>query len=96
MSDSTSVVVLIGNSDNKLTQNEWSHFVEAMNQGIREFVTHIHFFGGSNPFDPWQNACWVCDVALDKIDGLKDCVRIIRKSHRQESAAMICGTTLFI
>ena len=89
-------VIQIGNSDNKLTQNEWAHFAESMRQGIARFVHRIHFQGGSDWDAPWQNACWVCEVPTHHIDGLKQVVAKCRESYNQDSAAITFGTTEFV
>lgn len=94
--ETITATVLISNSDNKLTQNEWAHFVEAMNQAIREVCIRVHFFGGAHPFDPWQNACWVVEIKVEVRDALDSRIRRARESYRQDSAAVIYGETKFI
>lgn len=42
------VTILIGNADNKLTQQEWSEFVESMRPRILPLKDKSHFFGGPN------------------------------------------------
>lgn len=54
-------VVQIGNSDNKLSQAEWSLFVEGLAHLLANMSTHIHFFGFSSPAAAWQNCCAVFD-----------------------------------
>ena len=89
-------VVQIGNTDNKLTQNEWAHFCEYMRSAISENVYRIHFGGGSSFDDPWQNACWVCEVNDDQIDGLTEAVTKCRKQFKQDSAAITWGDTALV
>jgi hypothetical protein len=38
-------VIQIGNSDNKLTQNRWAHFIAGVDLAIRNRCTHIHLLG---------------------------------------------------
>ena len=40
------LVVSIGNTDNKLTQQEWSRFVHSVGELLQSYETHRHFFGG--------------------------------------------------
>ena len=84
-------VLQIGNSDNKLTQNEWSHFVHGIQQCVAECGIEIHFFGTSQGDAPWQNACWVCSVIEPDIDKFQEEVTRIRKSFRQDSVAVVIG-----
>ena len=90
------VVIQIGNSDDKLTQNEWAHFTESMRQEIARLAHVFHFQGGSDWNAPWQNACWVCEVPTHRIDELKRVVAKRRESYGQDSAAFTIGTTEFV
>lgn len=87
------LTVQIGNSDNKLTQTEWAHFVAEVKKIIRNLSCRIHFQGGSDWDAPWQNACWVCDV--DKVAKRELVLQLsnCRKSFRQESIALTWGDT---
>lgn len=91
-----SVVVQIGNTDNKLTQAEWSHFVVAVNAKISEGSIAVHFMGGSAWDAPWQNACWVCGVLEDEVDELLGELTKVRKAYKQNSIAVQVGDTQFI
>ena len=90
------VVIQIGNSDNKLTQNEWAHFAAAVDIAISGHAHTIHFKGGSDWDAPWQNACWVCEVHEATIPALKVALRQDRINARQDSVAMLVGDTMLI
>lgn len=92
----TTATIQIGNSDNKLTQNEWAHFVTYTEGLIGEIVYRVHFFGGSESFAPWQNACWVVEMDVDKKDELFRVLEVVRKSYKQESIAVTFGRTEFV
>ena len=92
---STTIVIQIGNSDNKLTQCMWAHYVEYMRAAIANIVYRMHFQGGSCFDAPWQNACWVCEVDIARIDDLKAAVTHCRKQFEQDSAAVTTGETEF-
>ena len=92
----TTVVIQIGNSDNKLTQSEWSNFVKAMKLTIENVCQRTHFFGGSTTFDPWQNVCWVIEMRDDGLDKLKTDMINIRKFYDQDSIAVVFGNVEFI
>ena len=41
------VTIQIGNSDNKLTQEEWADFVSAVSNAVSESEARVHFFAPS-------------------------------------------------
>lgn len=90
------VVIQIGNSDDKLTQKEWSAFVYAIRLKLAATVGIVHFFGTSDGHDSWQNACWVMEVPLSKIKILKSRLSRIGKKYKQDSIAFLEGITEFI
>jgi hypothetical protein len=88
------IIVQIGNSDNKLTQREWANFVSAVDTIINN-CKQIHFRGGS-PFDSSvQNACWVFTYEGNIVD-LKSRLTVIREAMRQDAVAITFGVTEFI
>jgi len=51
------VVIQIGNSDDKLTQLEWAKFVNDIKHLVNNHAKEVHFFGGSSNWENWQNTC---------------------------------------
>lgn len=90
------VTIQIGNSDNKLSQNEWAHYVEATKQAIEKTVNEVHFFGGSPNWRPWQNVAWVIVVQDEEIPKLKQQLAYVRHSFNQDFVAWTEGETIFI
>ena len=90
------VVVLIGNSDGKLAQHEWAEFAAQMHTVIGRRTTKVHFKGGSAWDAPRQNACWVAEVPADRIEAMLSEVAEVRRTWRQESAAVLTGDTVFV
>lgn len=90
------VIIQIGNTDNKLTQTEWAHFVEAIRRLVTDHARRIHFGGGSSYDDPWQNACWVAEVTDSSIDAFRQALTETRNSFQQESVAFTVGETEFV
>ena len=90
------VVVLIGNSDGKLAQHEWAEFAAEMDKVVDRSATKVHFKGGSAWDAPRQNACWVAEVPLDRIEGMLTEIAQVRRTWRQESAAVLTGDTMFV
>ena len=89
------VVVQIGNSDNKLTQEDWSWFVSEIDDLIKDYKVQIHFRGGSSWDSPWQNACWVIEHISNYNDFEKE-ITHIRKRYSQDSVAITYGETEFV
>lgn len=90
------VVIQLGNSDNKLSQIGWSQFVFEAKLVIERNVQEFHFFGGSSFDSPWQNACWVCEVLEGFKPQLESQLTECRKAYRQDSVAITYGETRFI
>jgi len=92
------IVVQIGNSDNKLSQNEWAHFAAAVKDIVAENVHMIHFQGGSDWDAPWQNACWVCEAMPETsfMDRLLKRLAVCRKAFHQNSVAVTVGVIEFV
>lgn len=90
------ITIQISNSDDKLSQPEWSNYVKAVRQVIQMRASEIHFFGGSPTWEKWQNVTWIVCVAEDDIPHLKNELITIREIFNQESIAWMIGNTEFI
>ena len=92
------VTLQIGNSDDKLTQQEWSNFVTEMGGIVSIFAEQVHFHGGSPFGAPWQNAAWIFTPKMTEHTerGFRDMVQSIRAKFRQESVAVTIGETKFV
>ena len=90
------IIIQIGNSDNKLRQVEWADFVETIKNIIGRYAVAIHFFGGSSNWENWQNACWVFDVNKADRIALSDALTAVRQKYQQDSLAWTEGKTVFI
>ncbi len=90
------VTIIIGNSDNKLTQTEWKDYCNRIHDMVRFFSTEIHFSAPSVGWADWQNAAWIFEVDSARVRSIKDNIREIRRQYRQDSVAWVGGTTKFI
>jgi hypothetical protein len=90
------IVVQIGNSDNKLPQAEWAEFVRGVDKFIRELATTVHFFGGTENWAAWQRVCWVFECEDSRLEPLKSRVTETREKFCQDAAAFTEGETEFI
>ena len=89
----TAICIQIGNSDNKLTQQEWSEYCRAV-RGICEAHGDVHFSGGSPTDSAWQNYCVF--VETPNADALRESVIKRRATHRQYAVAWLQGETQFV
>ena len=91
------VYVSIGNSDDKLTQAEWSAFARQVRYELdtRSEVMHGAWF--SAPYAPWQNACFcVAFATRDDATMAREVITEIRKAYRQDSVGWAVAETEFI
>lgn len=91
-----SVVVGIGNTDDKLSQKEWSRFIGDVSNFIDAYATQIHFHGYSCGAATWQNTAWYFDIADKGIKPLKKLLASAAFEYRQDSIAWLEGETEFI
>lgn len=89
-------IVQIGNSDDRLTQKEWASFCKDITTRIEFYARGIHFAGNSPGDAEWQNACWVFEVAENRIDHLCKMLEDGRKQFGQDSIALTLGNTIFL
>jgi hypothetical protein len=103
MSKSRTIYVSIGNSDDKLSQGDWSSFCtdidRAISRACRYNGTAVHGRWYSLPNEQWQNACWgieVDDACAFVLDVLREDLARACKQYQQTSIAWAEGTTAFI
>ena len=90
------ITIQIGNTDDKLPQSIWAHYVAAMKLKVETICDQVHFFGGSETYAPWQNACWVVECRAECRSELMNAICHVRTSFAQESVAVTCGETDFV
>jgi hypothetical protein len=90
------VVIQIGNSDNKLSQVEWSTLIQSVDGAADAYSDRIHFKGGSAYTSIWQNACWVCEVRGEMMKPLLQDLSFQARKFNQDSIAVTTGETKFI
>jgi hypothetical protein len=90
------VTVQLGNTDNKLTQQEWSSFITSVRVCLTAFNVTTHFQGGTREDAPYQNFCIVFNAKPETLPTLKHQVCMVGASFRQNSVAWTEGVTEFI
>ena len=66
MSSRVTVYVTIGNSDDKLSQQQWSQFHRDVDRVIRKWGHVIHGQWVSESTSAYQNACWCFEGLLSE------------------------------
>lgn len=90
------VVIQIGNSDDKLSQRRWHEYVRQVDDVVAEYESQRHFTGGSDCDMPWQNYCWVCVVGEGRMPELFLRLAATGTKYDQDSVAVLVGDTQFI
>lgn len=81
------ICIEIGNTDNKLTQQEWAKFVNEIHSAIVRWCNEIHFSAPSVGWADWQNAAWIFICNKNMVKYLRADITEIRKKYNQESVA---------
>ena len=89
------VVILIGNSDDKLSQKDWAGFYLHVYEFVSKYGT-VHFSGTSIPVAIWQNACFVVEVSILSLSVIKQGLEELSTEYNQDSIAILVGDTEFI
>lgn len=96
MKDNKSVSVMIGNSDNKLSQAAWANFVADVRAVCAEYACQLHFDGGARSDSAWQNWCFVFVVEVEKVRPLVVRLERYRVKYGQNSIVWALGVVMFI
>lgn len=91
----TTVVAQIGNTDGRLSPQQWAEFITFFRATMRT-NTQTHFFGYSEPDEPWQNCAAVGLCGVDHVLTLRRRLAALAKRYRQDSIALTIGDTEFV
>jgi hypothetical protein len=83
------VYIGIGNSDDRLSQAEWSRYIGDIRSEIKGWSGGSNVLGEwfSRPDSAYQNACFCASFDHDQIGRLRMNLRLIRQEYRQDSIA---------
>ena len=96
MPASTTVYISIGNSDDKLTQREWSQFYDDVERLLGKSAVQTYGRWMSIPSDQWQNACWCVEIEDSDTQMIVDELSRLAQRWRQESIAWAEAKAEFI
>jgi hypothetical protein len=90
------VVIQIGNSDNRLGQKSWSKFIVETRAIIGKHCGQVHFDGGASFDSRWQNVCIVAEIQEIDKQPLSDDLSALRGTYYQDSIAITFGETVMV
>jgi len=92
------LTLIIGNTDNKLTQSEWSNYCSQFMELVTAYSDKVHFCGGPSTWSTYQNLCMVSEISTEQpeFNAFGKSLQILRERFRQDSIAYCPGITQFI
>lgn len=90
------VYISIGNSDDKLTQDEWGQFWAEVDLLVRQKASRVHGAWFSSPVSRYQNACWCVEIQLMSAHELQLALAPLAYRYRQDGIAWAAAETTFI
>lgn len=81
------VYVSIGNSDDKLSQLQWSQFHLQTHLELHAVASEMHGAWTSGPTSAWQNACWCIEIEDELVEQAKLELKLLARQFRQDSIA---------
>lgn len=83
----TTAYISIGNSDDKLTQIEWSRFCRELVETVQDTAIRVYGIWHSEPSSEYQNMCIAAEFREKDVASVKASLHAIRQHFRQNSAA---------
>lgn len=90
------VAVLIGNSDDKLSQRDWAKYVVDVISVITLYGLKTHFTGSPVSTSIYQNYCEVFEILPEKLEYLKSALHRVKVTWKQDNIAILVGNTELI
>lgn len=92
----TQIYVSIGNSDNKLDQQEWALFCDDLVSILADYSERTYGQWYSLPNARWQNMVASIEIPDRLLDELRRVLGQLAAEYRQDSIALQPGTAEFI
>lgn len=88
MADTLTAYITIGNSDNKLSQQDWSAYCYLVEKLVQSYATHVFFMGYTLPNGDYQNACFSFATTPEVMTMIRGSLRNVARQFRQDSIAL--------
>lgn len=92
----TTAYISIGNSDDKLSQAEWSTFSQRVRITVQARASAIHGEWYSLPDSAWQNMCICAEFSDPDLPYIRRELADLRGAWKQDSVAWAEATTEFL
>lgn len=86
------IYVSIGNSDDKLSQKQWSEYAIDVAGLVRTWSLELHGEWLSLPHAQYQNACWCFEITEDEVPMLKAELETVAAKYGQDWIAWADAT----
>lgn len=100
---SQTILIVIGNSDDRLKQAEWAQYINDVDDWIdwaeEAPGVQVHGRWHSYPNTRWQNASWLLVVSAEAeyaVRRLREELPVLCDKYGQDSIAFVVGDTEFI
>lgn len=91
-----SCTVVIGNSDNKLTQHEWANFITQVTNVVASRSQEVHSIAHTRPDSIYQTAVFVFAVEKANLEPLRKDLATAARHYRQESITLMVAKPEFV
>jgi hypothetical protein len=87
------VIITIGNTDNKLTQQQWSAFCVDLSMLVKQHSEEVYFLGHSPSDTPWQNMQTSFRMRSSAVGGMIPWLRTklteLAREYNQDAIALL-------
>ena len=90
------IVIAIGNSDDKLTQKDWARYCLEIEIFVQRYAVHTFAQCYALPNQQYQNAVFIFAAPDDTLTYMKSRLAIIADHFQQDSIAWVDGITEMI
>lgn len=90
----TTIYASIGNTDNKLSQQEWARFWWNFRKLMSQMATEVHGVWLSEPSSSFQNGCIAIDTDTPVL--LRGALAELASEFKQDSIAVANASTVFV
>lgn len=93
---SKSIYVVIGNSDDKLSQERWAIFIKDIDVAVQGMAKHVHGVFFAAPNSPFQNACWSIIIDETDVEYVQRRLSHLASKYSQQSIVWADAETTFL
>lgn len=92
----STVTVVIENSNDDLSQGDWSVFIDDVEVVVFRYTTTRYFFGTLPSTSPFRQACWVFECLDSTIEALHKELVEAATPYRQDTIHVVTGVSAWL